>query len=433
MKAARRLIILLFILSSVPAAAATINDRWTVTFTERFRLTTWDNAITLDETAGQSRTFTRHRTQLGAAWAPMPQLTLNLQFGNEFRYHVQPATIDFHFDEIFVDQLLLRLNRPGDLPFSAILGRQNIMLGEGFVVMDGSPLDGSRSIYFDAARVDWHLSAHHRLIGFFMYGEETDAWLPVAHDQDQALVEQTETGAGAYFVGDWSEREIHAYFVHKYRHANRTVPFASSINTIGGRIASPLLHSIDFSAVAEAAVQFGSRGDADRLAFGGYGYARYRPAWSHDWCFLPRLVQGGVILLSGDKQATDDYEAWDPVFARWPKWSESYIYSQVREEGVAWWSNLLSINGRLEFALSPSATMRFDYHHLRAPRTDCTPAPFPGGSGATRGNLVIGKLMYTFDRRWSGHLLWEGFAPGDFYFDGADSYAWLRAELMYRL
>jgi len=28
------------------------------------------------------------------------------------------------------------------------------------------------------------------------------------------------------------------------------------------------------------------------------------------------------------------------LYSRWPKWSELYIYSQVPEKGVAYWTNL---------------------------------------------------------------------------------------------
>jgi hypothetical protein len=52
--------------------------------------------------------------------------------------------------------------------------------------------------------------------------------------------------------------------------------------------------------------------------------------------------------------------------------------------------------------------------------------------GRTRGNLIIGKLNFEFGKFWSGHLLWEGFLPGDYYFAAADGYNWLRAELMFR-
>jgi hypothetical protein len=51
--------------------------------------------------------------------------------------------------------------------------------------------------------------------------------------------------------------------------------------------------------------------------------------------------------------------------------------------------------------------------------------------GSTRGDLVIGKLSCDINEHVSGHVLAEAFLPGNYYFDGADGYAWLRVELMF--
>ncbi len=409
-----------------------INDHWIVSFSERFRLVTWDNAISLDETAGASRTFTRHRTQLGAIWAPRPLLAVRLQLANEFRYHVTPARLDFHFDEIFVDQLHLKINRLGELPLALTIGRQNIMLGEGFVVMDGHPLDGSRSIYFNAVRADWSIATDHMLTAFVSYQKETDAWLPVIHERKQALVEQPETGFGLYYSGTWSGRGIDGYFVHKRLDDNDAFTFKSIINTIGLRVRRPFMHDDVLAVVAEAALQFGKRGEIDRRAFGGYGYLEYLPVWASAHFFLPTALKAGIIYLSGDNADSDRWQSWDPMFARWPKWSESYIYTQIKEDAVAYWTNVVSYNATVRFTLTSAVDLQVDYHHLVAPQKADAAAAFPGGGGYTRGDLIIGKVSYKFDEGWSGHLLWEGFSPGDYYFAGADSYAWIRAELMFK-
>jgi hypothetical protein len=38
--------------------------------------------------------------------------------------------------------------------------------------------------------------------------------------------------------------------------------------------------------------------------------------------------------------------------------------------------------------------------------------------------------MYVLNPRLTGHLLWEHFEPGSFYFDDADAYNWVRVEFM---
>lgn len=411
--------------------AEKLNDRWTVTFGERTRLESWDNAMSLDETAADSRTYTRNRTQLGAVWSPTPNLTVGARLGNEFRYYMAPKNIDFHLNEVFIDNLYLKAVLPWYRSLTLTVGRQDITLGEGFVVMDGGALDGSRSGYFNAVRFDWTVRPNHLLTGFVSHLEETDAYLPIIHNQHQALVEQPETGIGLYYSGLCSRTEIHGYVIRK--NYDRAAGFSSAnANTIGGRIKQPLSRRIDLTAVAEGGYQFGKRGDADRSAYGGYGYVQYRPAWRAPKPYLPTLFSVGLIYLSGDDPETDKWEGWDPTFGRWPKWSDSYIYTQVKEDGVAYWTNLVSLNAEVRFILSPDVELKVAYHHLTAPQAADTLSAFPGGTGTARGELFIGKLSYKFNQRWSGHLLCESLDPGDYYFDGADDYVWFRAELTYQ-
>jgi len=64
---------------------------------------------------------------------------------------------DYNPGEVFFDYLHLQWNSAFGLPLTLTVGRQDLMLGEGLVVWDGGPLDGSRSAYFNAVRGDWAL------------------------------------------------------------------------------------------------------------------------------------------------------------------------------------------------------------------------------------------------------------------------------------
>jgi hypothetical protein len=171
-------------------------------------------------------------------------------------------------------------------------------------------------------------------------------------------------------------------------------------------------------------------GIAQRRAFGGYQYLLYRPAWPQQ-PFVPTACKIGAYYYSGDTEFSRKREDWDPMFARWPKWSDSYIYTLIREQGVAWWANLWSVYGSVTLRLTEQAELKLDYYNLRAPKEAGPELGGFEGPSNYRGSLVIGRLNYAFDRHWSGHLLWEGFEPGRFYAFEADSYAWIRAELMF--
>jgi hypothetical protein len=161
-------------------------------------------------------------------------------------------------------------------------------------------------------------------------------------------------------------------------------------------------------------------------------YFSYRPDWKGAARFLPYSLTAGAIYLSGDKADFNECQDWDPMFARWPKWSESYIYTQINEDQVAYWTNLKSIYISALFKPDKDVRLQFDYFRLGAVQ-EAGASDFPGGDGKTRGDLYIGKLSYVFNKKWSGHILWEGFAPGDYYFDNANGYNWLRTELMFKI
>ncbi len=396
-------------------------------FSERIRLTSWDNAIDLSDEADSSSTFTRFRTSLSGQWFPNELLELEAKITNEFYYFLNPADRDFTLNETVCDQLCVRLKHLFDSPLTLSLGRQNMMLGEGFVVWDGTPLDGSRTAYFNGARLDWEILPEQMLSFFAVHQPEMDDFLPVGNDQDRGLEDQEESAVGAYFSGRWGEVDGECYYIFKRADASHDRPVDQDVHTFGTRAIVPLADQ--FTLTAEAALQTGTYGDDSRLAVGGYAYVAYRTDWLTG---LPQKLTLGGIYLSGDDPSTDKQEGWEPVFARWPKWSESYIYTLIKENGVAYWTNLASIYARADFELPSDLHLNLDYHHLLAPEKPDPSTEFPGGDGHTRGDLLIGKLSYRINEHTTGHFLCEGFFPGSFYQKGADPYLWVRFELMFR-
>ncbi len=399
-----------------------------LSFSERFRLVTWDNAITLADSTGGGSAFTRHRTSVMGQWYPADELELALKLTNEFRYYFVPESRDFSYDELFVDLLYAKIKTDALIPGTLTVGRQNIIFGEGFVVLDGGPLVGSRCIYFNAARFDWQPRENHKLSLFYMYQPVNDDYLPVLKDSVNALIEQPEEGFGAYYEGKHGKVDLQAYYMRKNQKAEGT-RVATEINMIGSRVQLPLAG--DLSLAVEGTYQFGTHDRADRSAFGGHFHADYNTHWP---TYLPQTLTLGSVYLTGDDPATDDFEGWDPMFARWPKFSESYIYTQVKENAgrVAYWTNHVDIFGRLTFEPGKDMKLLLDYHHLMAPEHSIV-ADFPGGSGRTRGELFVGKLIFRINPRLTGHILWEGFVPGNFYFDGADGYSWTRLEFLFTI
>jgi hypothetical protein len=413
------------------AENAPANPRWKMFFWERIRQESWDNTLSLDDSGSDSSAYLRLRTSVGGQWRPDKTWEVNLRLTNENRTYLAPKSDpklkkNYDFNEVFVDLLNVKWKNPGRLPLTVTLGRQELMLGEGFLIFDGGPLDGSRSAYFNGLRLDYSLKNKNNLMFFFMRQPRTDTLLPVINDKEQALVEQEEQGVGFYFSGRLKKTALDAYLFRKDTYQNGLLP-GGAIHVAGGRAVVPFTEKL--SLTGEAALQLGTRGDSRRSGLGGYFHLDYKCGRHFP---LPAQLTLGGIYLSGDDPETERFEGWEAAFSRWPKWSDSLIYLMARETRVADWTNFISIYANLLFEPLDKVKCNLGWHHLTAPQKT-PPSALLSGLGRDRGDLFILKITYDIGKNLSGRIIWEKFSPGNFYFAGADSYNWVQFELFFRL
>jgi hypothetical protein len=178
----------------------------------------------------------------------------------------------------------------------------------------------------------------------------------------------------------------------------------------------------------EAAVQFGRRGGASLAAWGLDIESRWEA--NRVLPFL-RQVAGGLVFLSGDDPGSGGWEGWVPPFSRWPAWSESYIFTLAADNDgrLAEWTNFVSLYGRLELELTERLDLSLGVQRLLAPQASSGTWDMAQGGGRVRGNLWVFRLGFMFSDHLAGHLLYEGFSPGDYYLGEADGYSFLRLEL----
>ncbi len=413
-----------------PSETAKAGPRINFYFWERIRQESWDNTMSLDEAASDSSAYLRLRTGLGGQWRPDDAWEVNLRLTNENRLYLAPKSdpklrTNYNVNEVFIDQLNVKWKNPGRLPLTVTLGRQDMMFGEGFLIMDGGPLDGSRSTYFNGLRLDYALKHRNNLTFFFVRQPRTDTLLPVVNDKEQPMVEQEEQGLGFYFSGKAKETGIEAYLFRKDAFAHGGLP-EGKLHIAGGRVVHPFTTKL--SLTAEAALQLGTLADNTRRGLGGYFHLDRQSGWRFP---LPALLTLGGIFLSGDDPATSRCEGWDMAFSRWPKWSDSLIYLMARETRVADWTNFISLYGQLLFEPAEKVKLLLAWHRLAAPEGWATSALL-AGHGKNRGGLFIAKITYDVSQNLSGRFIWENFNPGDFYAAGADSYNWIQFELFFR-
>jgi hypothetical protein len=152
-------------------------------------------------------------------------------------------------------------------PLSVIVGRQDIFFGDGWLVGDGTPYDGSWTYYLDAARLTYELKEQHttiELMGILQSAKDDD-WLPTLNNQNRYQIEQHEKGA-ILSIANTSIRQanINGYFIYKNDDkvndpkAPQTGDNAD-IYTVGARISGQLDQHWKYS--AEGAYQFGEKQD----------------------------------------------------------------------------------------------------------------------------------------------------------------------------
>ena len=427
--------LLLLPLSARPAAAAD-GTRAAFDWGARLRLRQeyLANVYDFSEAIEDDYNYLRVRPQLWGSWEPSDRWKLYAMIANEHRHWFKSNAgledKNFEIHELLVENLYVEGKKLGGTPFGFVLGRQNLFYGEGFVCWDGGPLDGSRTAYFNALLLTAAFEKR-RFEIHFIADTERDQYLTPVNDQRQQLVETDETGAGVYFVDEsMGSKKLEAYYFFKSERDDDGDYPESDIHTIGARASGEAAKNLSFA--AEGAVQFGDRGSSDRIGYGGYVTLKQ--------AFRPFALGGGGIYLSGDEHSRDRYEGWNPLYSRWPKWSDLFIYTLKTEKGPAYWENIASLWLGSEYAPCGRAAFELQLRFLWAPEArwedcadDCAEPPqILSDEFAYRGTMSTVKLNWTANAHLAGHLVWEMLLPGDYYAGDGDAAHFLRWEMQLR-
>ncbi len=401
-------------------------------FEQRVRNENWDNIIDFNNATDDQRVQVRYRTRL---WGKIP-LSKNIDFfaglvqeTNQILVTKTPC----HFDEIAFEHAWVDIKKLFVKGLSLRFGRQNLTKGEGFLVFEGTPWDGSRSIYFNAFDLaySWKKSKV-EIIG--ISDPYKDRYLPRINDKSRQLVEWDEQALGAYYTNNnHKNTSLESYYFYKREFHDRR-PASNPqfqpdrhVHTAGGRVVQKLTG--DWEATGEFALQWGAQHPATAVSgWAGYGYVK--KSWKQS-AWKPSLSFGYWGFSGDDPASKNNYEGWDPLFSRWPKWSEGYIYSQLRERGVAYLTNQGMWQAELLFTPWKPLGGRLTYYHMNSYH------PFNGdprifGSGTGRGDQYQARLDVNVNKHWKGHILYERHQPGSFYAGHSGGY-FLRFEVIYTL
>ncbi len=401
----------------------------------RLRHEYWKNVFDLENSAKDDRNFFRFK---GCLWAELDlgdDISYFVRVTDEFKsyvYYLQRTGKKrprFDLDEVVIDNLYLDHKNFLGLPLDLRVGRQDFLFtyGEGFLIMDGTPLDGSRTYYFNAARVTWHMDERNSLDFVYINDPIEDDILPHIKQKPphRKLNATDEQAVMTYWKGDPIE-DVHleGYYIFKREDGGgpRLQARQTDLSTVGSFARCAFA---PWALRAQFAYQFGEYGPYDREGFGGYVFL---DTSFEDVAWSP-AASAGFIYLSGDDPSTSGNEGWDPLFSRWPWMSELYCLTYAGESGLAYWTNLQM--WRAELVLKPIRKTKLSlwYNFLRA---NDNPAGALFGTGKNRGHLPQAKLEYSLDENISAYVLAEYFVPGNFYSDSADEAFFLRTELTFK-
>jgi hypothetical protein len=458
-------------------------------FDQRIRNEDWNNIFDFNSNPGSNdeREQMRWRTMF---WVSIPVASsidfvvgLNQETTQKLgNVGVSVTPKETRFDEIIFDKFYFDFKK---LPIKGLnlrVGRQNIMEGEGFLIMEGTPGDGSKSVYFNAVNLSY-TRAKSKLELLGILDPSQDRFLPVINSQDKTINDWSDKAVGAYYTDkNHAKTQFEAYYFYKKEVNDKfnsligkffdptssqeplsfTLQPDRHISTLGARVVQQITPSL--TATAEFADQWGFQharpqeiplANAGAIlaplglsvlqgvpmaaepamkiqAWGGYGYLKqqFKSKWNP-------YVKAGYWVMSGSNPKNQTVDAnWDPIFSRWPEWSELYLYTQLTELGIGYTTNTKQLQGEIGIAPSKKFRMRVTYYRMDSfhpyvpPYID--PPGLQFGSGTHRGDLFECRMDYTINKNFSGHLTYEDFVAGSFYAVRNPAF-FMQAEISYRL
>ncbi len=405
------------------------------------------------------REWIRIRSRVFADFKLMDDLKLKTRIVNESRpiespdHYRSPNPYDRydHTDEFLFDNLYLEFKTECSIPITWRLGRQDIMampgnsgpngvgFGNGFIFMDGTPNDGSRSFFFDAARAtldleQWCPDTSLDLIYINNQSYAHDHITDIALNNRSRIDYWDSEAFVAYFKNaSWVPgHQIDAYYIYKIEDQvlreyweNSTRP-GSNTNNLGLRYSGKLWEGAKYE--LEGVMQWGNKNGHELRAFASQEAIEQ----SFDKCLYKPKARLYHVYLSGDDPDTSTIESFEPIYGRWPAWGECIGYMGGPEDGVYYFTNMHILGYQLDMVPCENWVLTGVMQALWADENTYWNRPGFSDNGKYRGLNPQVKLAWNPTKYLSCHLLYEWFLEGDYMDYPADraDYSFFRAEMM---
>lgn len=394
----------------------------------RARHELWNNQETLNDDIDDLYSFMRIKLQLGGGIKPSDNISIYARFITEARFYGHKGSLDSTINDYFqgrergnlellVGQLNFEWRNLLNDRLDFKIGRQTLHdqgFGDQWLIGDGTPMDGSKTFYYNSLRFTYRLNANSSLDLVALSNKAEDSFT-IYTDNDNTPTNITdEQGAWLWYKNKKNDRFPYDFY-YLYKHENGGGEhhrlLESHIHTAGFHIKP---ESERFWFDVQMAGQLGDFGEVQRRGFGTIAYAGIQ--FKNDkssFRFGP-----WYMYLSGDDPNTEEFEAFNNLFGGYPNDDELYINTWARESGTSMWTNISLPGLYLEYHPTKKYNIRAWYHYMMA--NENVPGAF-FGSGKFRGQMFMLKAMAMFNDRFMAYYMFEYLIPGDFYFDRADN------------
>jgi hypothetical protein len=381
----------------------------------------------------------RYRARFSASYAVTPDVDINARWVWEMSTYRHSTPSQQRDDEILFDRLNITWRNAFNAPLTLVVGRQDISLGNGWLVYDGTPADGSRTVYFDAVRATYDLSDRTKidLIGIANRDDESKYLEPLNYNNNRTVRHSTdkqdENGAILYITDKWNESTTaEYYYIYKQDEASswyreytagrtkaKTSRYKDEINTLGVALSGKL--SGNWGYRTEVAGQFGSKNTNSMGAWGTNNRLTY--SFKDERNSVANL---DYEYLSGDKRGTEKVEGFDPLWGQYPnpnRGGDLWSYMMGAESSNGDYTNMHRGSVGYTFDVAPKWTMKTQYSLLWADqeylsstgtKTGPTGTKF-SDNGLFRGQMLSAVLTYKCCKNLSMHFMADYFQPGSYY------------------
>jgi hypothetical protein len=416
----------------------------------RVRYEAYDSVQTLSSDAPfHIRDFFRFRLRVWENYNLLPNLAFYARGAAEPRYWFNAASVAAEGKEWrygILDNVYIKWDTTiDDTSVSIVAGRQDIQLGDQWLMSEGTPSDGSWTNFVDGLRATFDVKSIKTKFDAMTFKQRAYPWgdFPVLGrgDKKYTLTEQDEIGAIFYASNKSIENtQLDGYFIYKNDKQVASTGNDGKIYTLGARIAGT--PSAKWLYTAEAAYQWGERSLMVRyplpLSYNMRDIAAYGLNAKLTHLFKDKLGNQLCVqaeYLSGDDPSTTDKdEMFDNLWGRFPRLGETWAAAYALESGgrSSQFQNLFRIGGTWTIAPTKTTSIATTYYAMYAPEavaTRTTNASRFSGTGHFRGHMLQTIVRQKFTKTISGLLFAEASFLGDYYTQH-DTMTFVRAEVM---